>query len=289
MPLTALGGEWVLWTGTVGFDRPLDDRVAAAVAAGYGAVSTSPREAAALEHQGVSLSDAAHRARDSGAPIAVLDAVFSWLTPVEPQPPLEGVNDITVDESLRIASAMTIGSINAIALRGSGLPDEAIAEQFARFCDRAGEAGCRVHLEFAAHSGIPDVGTAWDLVRLAGRPNGGLLFDSWHFFRGRADLDDLAAIPGDRIFAVQLSDGTAEPVGHWYEETMHRRLLPGDGDFDLAGAVRVLAATGALELVGPEVISDDLHARPPHESAALAADRLAALWAAADLPRRKAP
>ena len=281
MPLAGLGGEWVLWTGTVGFDRPLGERVTAATAAGYGAVSTSPREADALRGEGVSLADAAARARDQGVPIVVLDAVFSWLRPAEPWPVLAGVNDITVDESLRIAEAMRIGSINAIALRGSGRSDEAIAEQFAEFCDRAAEAGCRVHLEFAPHSGIPDVGRAWDIVRLADRPNGGLLFDSWHFFRGDADLEALAAVPGERIFAVQLSDGTAEPVGHWYEETMHHRLLPGDGAFDLVAAVRVLAGTGALTLIGPEVISDELHARSADESAALAAERLEALWAAA--------
>jgi sugar phosphate isomerase/epimerase len=283
MPLAGLSGEWVLWTGTVGFDRPLDERVTAATASGYGAVSTSPREADAWQREGASLRDAADRARDQGAPIMVLDAVFSWLTPVEPRPALAGVNDITVDDSLRIVEAMGIGSINAIALRGSGLPDEAIAEQFARFCDRAADVGCRVHLEFAARSGIPDVATAWDIVRRADRPNGGLLFDSWHFFRGRADLEALAAVPGDRIFAVQLSDGTAEPVGHWYDETMHHRLLPGDGAFDLVGAVRVLAATGALTLIGPEVISDELHARSAHEAAALAAERLEALWGQAEL------
>jgi len=282
MPLNRLGGEWVLWTGTVGFDCPLEERGAAAAAGGYNAVSTSPREARALQQQGRSLSEAAARARDQGAPVAVLDAVFSWLTPVEPWPPLDGVNDITVDESLRIASAMALGSINVIALRGSGLADEAIAEQFARFCDRAADTGCRVHLEFAGHSGIPDVARGWDIVRLADRPNGGLLFDSWHFFRGSADLEALAGVPGDRIFAVQLSDGTAEPIGHWYEETMHHRLLPGDGSFDLVGAVRILASAGALTLIGPEVISDELHARPALESATLAAERLERLWAEVD-------
>ena len=49
MPLTGLSGDWVLWTGTVGFDRPLEERVTAATAAGYGAVSTSPREADAWQ------------------------------------------------------------------------------------------------------------------------------------------------------------------------------------------------------------------------------------------------
>jgi sugar phosphate isomerase/epimerase len=267
----------VLWTGTVGFDRSLEARVDAAHAAGYDAISMSPREAMTLEDAGASLSDAARRAGDAGIGIAVLDAVFSWLRPADTMA-LEGTTPVTIDESARIASAMGIPYINAIALRGEPLPTDAIAERFAAFCDRAAESGCGVHLEFAPHSAVPDVAAAWDVVQLARRDNGGILFDSWHFFRGRPDIDALRSVPGDRIFASQISDGTAEPVGHWFEETMHRRLLPGDGDFDLVLVVQALAATGALALTGPEVISDAMHALPPREAAATAAGSMAALW-----------
>jgi sugar phosphate isomerase/epimerase len=274
--------SWVLWTGTVGFDRSLDERVEAARAAGYRAISMSPREALTLRERGVPLEDASRKAHDAGVGIAVLDAVFSWLRPADTMT-LEGTTPVTVEESVRIAGAMQIGFLNAIALRGDPLPQDAIAERFAAFCDRAAEEGCGVALEFAPHSAVPDVGAAWEVVRLAGRGNGGVLFDSWHFFRGRPDLAALRAVPGDRIFASQISDGTAEPVGHWFDETMHRRLLPGDGAFALVPLVEALAAAGALGCTGPEVISDALHALPAAEAAGVAAARLETLWAEAGL------
>jgi len=272
--------RWVLWTGTVGFDRTLEERVDAARAAGYHAISMSPREALTMQEQGAPLADAARRAHDAGVEIAVLDAVFSWLRP-EDTMALEGTTPVSVDESVRIAAAMGVGLINAIALRGAPLPADTIAERFAAFCDRAADEGCGVHLEFAPHSAVADIASAWEVVRLAGRDNGGVLFDSWHFFRGRPDLDALRALPGDRIFASQISDGTAQPVGHWFEETMHRRLLPGDGEFDLVPVVQVLDTIGALALTGPEVISDALHALPPAEAAEVAGQRTVALWAEA--------
>jgi sugar phosphate isomerase/epimerase len=263
---------WVLWTGTVGFDRSIGERIDAARAAGYGAISMSPRE-------GVDREEAA-RGADAGIGIAVLDAVFSWLRPTD-EIGLEGTNPLTVDEALRVAEAMHVPTVNAIALRGAPMPADEIAERFAAFCDRAAESGCRVHLEFAPHSAVPDVAAAWDVVRLAGRDNGGILFDSWHFSRGTHDFDALASVPGDRIFAAQISDGTAEPVGHWFDETMHRRLLPGEGAFDLVRIVRTLSSIGALALSGPEVISDALHERPAPEAAAIAGERLAAVYAQA--------
>ncbi|HVM65557.1 MAG TPA: sugar phosphate isomerase/epimerase [Acidimicrobiales bacterium] len=274
----------VLWTGTVGFDRTVDERADVARAAGYESMSLSPREALTLQEQGVPLADAAKVVHDRGIGIAVLDAVFSWLRPGDTMA-LEGTTPVTVDEAVAIAGAMGIGLLNAIALRAEPMSREAIAERFAAFCDRAAEEGCGVALEFAPHSAVPDIGAAWDVVRLASRANGGVLFDSWHFFRGGADFETLRSVPGDRIFASQISDGTAQPVGHWFEETMHRRLLPGDGDFDLVAVVQVLAASGALARSGPEVISDAMHALSPVEAARVAAERCAVLWAAAGAGR----
>jgi sugar phosphate isomerase/epimerase len=272
----------VLWTGTVGFDRTVDERVDAARAAGYEAISLSPREALTMQERGAPLADAAKMAHDEGIGIAVLDAVFSWLRPGDTMA-LEGTTPVTVDEAVGIAAAMGIGLVNAIALRAEPLPTDAIAERFAAFCDRAAGEGCGVALEFAPHSAVPDIGAAWEVVRLAGRDNGGVLFDSWHFFRGGADFAALRSIPGDRIFASQISDGTAQPVGHWFEETMRRRLLPGDGDFDLVTVVQALAASGALAHSGPEVISDAMHALPARDAARVAAERCASLWAAAGI------
>ena len=127
---------------------------------------------------------------------------------------------------------------------------------------------------------LPDLATAWAVVQAADRANGGLLIDDWHFFRGDPDFDLLAGIPGERIFAVQLSDADAHCVEPLYEDAIHRRRLPGDGDLDLERFVDVLSANGALGLVGPEVFSDELHARGPQAAAEAAMDRTRLLFTA---------
>ena len=152
------------------------------------------------------------------------------------------------------------------------MPVAELAGYFGRVCDRAADFGAQVHLEFMPFTVVPSLRIAWDLVRGADRPNGGLVFDTWHFFRGEPQFDVLGTVPGDRIFQVQLDDAPAVPHGSLREETSHR-LLPGDGALDLTAAVRALHRIGALRWVGPEVISPDLAALPVLDAAALALDR----------------
>jgi sugar phosphate isomerase/epimerase len=269
----------ILWTGTVGLDRPLDERMDAALGAGFGALSTSPREAMFLREKGVKLTDAARRARSAGVPMLVLDAVYSWLRPSDA---FGGSEPTSVEDCLHMASEMGVQFINAIAMRRrDDLSTELIAERFAHLCHRASDIGCKIHLEFEPHSLVPDIVSAWEIVRLAGCENGGVLFDSWHFFRGNPDFQALESIPGERIFSCQISDGTAERVGHWSEEMLHHRLLPGDGVFDLARAIRCLSDSGGLTLCGPEVLSDELHVLSPTSAARRASECMGALWSQA--------
>ena len=122
-----------------------------------------------------------------------------------------------------------------------------------------------VHLEFTPFSGIPDLATAWDVVRSADRPNGGLVFDTWHYFRGRRDDALLREIPGERIFAVQINDAAAQPQGRLVVDTWRFRRLPGDGDFDLPEVLEILAAKRGIGPPGIEVLSEDLWRDAPAE------------------------
>jgi sugar phosphate isomerase/epimerase len=269
----------ILWTGTVGLDCPLDERIDAALSAGFEALSTSPREATFLREKGVKLTDAARRASSDGVPMLVFDAVYTWLRPSDA---FGGSQPTSVEDCLRMASDMGVQFINTIAMRRrDDLSTDFVAERFAHLCRQASDIGCKVHLEFEPHSLVPDIASAWEIVRLAGCENGGVLFDSWHFFRGNPDFQALASIPGERIFACQMSDGMAERVGHWSEEMMHHRLLPGDGVFDLTRAIRSLSGSGGLTLCGPEILSDELHALSPTEAARRASEHMGALWSQA--------
>lgn len=266
--------RWVLWAGTVGFESGLAERFAAAAEAGYDRVTLSPPEVLRADVPG---RDIGAMARDLGLGLTV-DPVMNWYPDRTPSP--SRFAGVSTDDALRVCAELGAASFSVIGTGASDVPVAALAERFAAVCDRAAGFGADVHLEFIPFTFIPDLATAWDIVRAADRPNGGLVFDTWHFFRGTADYDTLATVPGERIFQVQLDDALAVPEGTLREDTQ-RRLLPGDGELDLSSALRALDAIGGLTWVGPEVISPELAARPVRESAALALDKSRAALAAA--------
>jgi len=57
------------------------------------------------------------------------------------------------------------------------------------------------------------------------------------------------------------------------------RLLPGEGEFDVAGVIRTLDAIGSRAPIGVEVFSDRLFALPPGQAARECAGAVRALIA----------
>jgi len=274
-PAEPLG--YTLWAGTVGFTSPLSERFAAAAATGCRRVTLSPPDVLRAAAAGTTAAEIGRRARDLGLDL-IIDPVMNWYPDREPSP--SRFAGVSADDALRMCEALGVVSLSAIATGSSDLPVPELAGPFGALCDRAAGFGAQVHLEFIPFTVVRTLRIGWDLVRAAGRPNGGLVFDTWHFFRGDPEYAVLAGIPGDRIFCVQLDDAPAAPRGSLREETSHR-LLPGDGALDLGAALRVLHGIGALRWVGPEVISPELAAMPVAEAAALAMSRTRAALAAA--------
>lgn len=113
---------------------------------------------------------------------------------------------------------------------------------------------------------------AWDIVRRCGHRAVGLNLDSFHMaVRGDdtpATLDELAQVPADRIFLVQLAD-YFHPYGdqpaHMMELARHQRLFPGEGLHDTRPLVQWLQAHGYRGRYTFEVFNDDyLQADPAH-------------------------
>lgn len=275
--MTADDISWVLWSGTVGLERLLDERFPAATAGGYDTTSLSPLDVARAAEGGVSAASIRAEAADRGLEL-IMDPVMGWHPTLEPS--TSRFARFSPDETLRTCGSLGVVSMTAIASSTSAASVDELVECFATLCDRAADIGALVHLEFIPMSAIPDLRTAWRIVSDADRPNGGILFDTWHFFRGAADFELLEAVPGERILAVQVDDANAEVRGSLWDDTQHR-LLPGDGCFDLARVLRTLARTGGLRRVGPEIISPETEAMPAMDAAVVAGERVRRLVAAA--------
>lgn len=261
---------WVLWSGTIGLDSPIPSRVEAARAGGFSRVSVGPLDVAQMQAEGIAPAELGRSLRDAGLEL-VMDPVMGWFG----GGPLPGrFAAFDLEDFLSMSEALQVVSMTAIGPFQAGeVPFGKLVESFVGLCDRAADFGAQVSLEFMPITAIIDVAAAWAIVDGAGRSNGGLVVDTWHFFRGNPDYSALERVPGDRIFAVQVADAAGEVRGSLFEETFNR-MLPGDGELDLARVLRTLDRIGGLRWVGPEVISPVTAAMKPSDAARIAGGRV---------------
>lgn len=260
--------DLVLCAGTMG-QASFVEHVAAALAGGFRSISLYAHEIERARAEGHSDADLRRMLADHGLEIAELDPLLDWV-------PTAGLSSGATEEGSRFfgtteedfyALAESIGgrSINAVLFSDERFEAERIAEAFASLCDRAADHGLIVHLEYLPWTQIPNLEKANRIVELAGRKSGGLMIDSWHHFRSGGTAEDLLEIPGERIAAVQLNDAPTDAAPNVVEETLHGRLLPGEGDIDLGRIVRVLREIGCEAPIGVEVFSDELSKLSPEE------------------------
>jgi 4-hydroxyphenylpyruvate dioxygenase len=127
----------------------------------------------------------------------------------------------------------------------------------------AARHGIRVGFEALAWGRhINDHRDAWEVVRRADHPNIGLILDSFHTLGRGISPDSIRSIPGDRIFFVQLADAPAIPMDLLYW-SRHFRNMPGEGDLDVAGFMRAVAATGYDGPLSLEIFNDQFRAGLP--------------------------
>jgi len=149
-------------------------------------------------------------------------------------------------------------------------PDD-LAAPFRDLCDQASEAGLLVHLEFMPFTVVNDLDTALRVLDASGREEAGIMLDVWHFVRSGSSRATLAK-EAKRVLAVQLDDCPAQAEANLIDETLHRRLMPGEGDADVAGLIRTLDEGGCTAPLGVEVFAEELETLAPRDGAVRTAD-----------------
>jgi sugar phosphate isomerase/epimerase len=235
---------------------------------GFRGVSMSGYDLSTAKAAGLSPTDLAARVADEGLAISEFDAVTVWLDFHEADAgqrnPLPGH---TAEKVCPMADAVGARTVTLVELVGKdvGVDVDRAAEGFAHVCDVAAEHDLLVALEFGPWGGVPTLEHALDVVRATDRPNASLLVDTWHFFRSGGTLTDLAATPKELIGDVQIDDAPLRAEPDLWDETTHRRLVPGEGDFDLVGFLNTLTDVGYDGPLGVEVLSDELSQLPADE------------------------
>lgn len=124
----------------------------------------------------------------------------------------------------------------------------------------AAARGLRVGFEALAWGRhVNDYRDAWEIARRADHPAIGLILDSFHVLARNASLDAIRAIPGDRIFLVQLADAPRFDLDvlSW---SRHFRCFPGQGDLPVVDFMKAVQTTGYAGPLSLEIFNDQFRA-----------------------------
>ena len=223
------------------------DMVEVAARAGYSHVGLRLEPATPEEHHFALVADSdlrrqtLQRLQDTG--IKVLDIEILRLKP------LTRVADF--------AAILEVGAgfgASELLVAGNDPDEVRLIDNFAALCDLAKPYGIYPHLEFMPWTDARDLTQALRIVKQAGRSNGCVLVDAFHFNRSGSSLDELAAVDPARMRYAQLCD-VAGPRPNDMDEILRQarneRRFPGDGDCDLIGLLRALPANIPLSLEIP--------------------------------------
>jgi sugar phosphate isomerase/epimerase len=142
-----------------------------------------------------------------------------------------------------------LGAKRATAHIHSANEEEAVM-RFSAFADLAASYGVIAGLEFNAFSAVKDVAAAARIVRAAGM--GSVVLDTLHLVRSGGSERDVAEI-ADLVGYCQLSDGSMKiDEDKRWREAVAERMIPGEGEFDLARLVRPLRPGTVIEVEVPQ-------------------------------------
>jgi len=160
------------------------------------------------------------------------------------------------------------------------------ADDLAELGERAKARGIRIGFEALAWGRhINNHRHTWEVVRRADHSHVGLILDSFHTLSRKIDSDTIRAIPGDKIFFVQLADALLINMDlfHW---SRHFRNMPGEGDLPVVEFMRAVSSTGYAGPLSLEVFNDQFRGGSP---ATIARDGHSSLLALMDDVRRSEP
>jgi 4-hydroxyphenylpyruvate dioxygenase len=248
---------------TVSISGDLREKLSAIAAAGFDGVEIFENDFLAFDG---TPAEVGRMVRDHGLEITLFQPFRDFEGLPEPQRSRafdRAERKFDLMQELGTDLMLVCSSVSPAALGGI---DRAAAD-FLELGARAAKRGLRVGYEALAWGRhINDHRDAWEIVRRADHPNIGLILDSFHTLARRIDVETIRAIPGDRIFIVQLADAPRMEM-ELLAWSRHYRNMPGQGDLPVLEFMRAVMATGYNGTLSLEIFNDQFRGGSPRSIA----------------------
>lgn len=267
---------------TVSISGTLKEKLAAIAAAGFDGIEIFENDFLAFDD---GPREVGAMVRDHGLEISLFQPFRDFEGMPEPQRSRafdRAERKFDIMEELGTDLVLVCSNVAPVALGGI----DRAADDLRELGERAARRGLRIGFEALAWGRhVHDHRDAWEIVRRADHPNVGLILDSFHSLARKIDPDTIRSIPSDKIFFVQLADAPLIDMDLLYW-SRHFRNMPGQGDLDVTGFARAVAATGYDGVWSLEIFNDQFRGGSPRM---IAADGHRSLVALMDGVRRSEP
>ena len=253
----------------LGCDARLTEQVRAAAAAGYELFGPDLFSVLQLEQQGTAVDELASLIAREGmrcfeiAALAIYD---------DRETTMQGARELA-----RVARVLGPEWVMANDLSTSGLP-----AQVDECATLLAEVGVGLGFEMLPWTPMASIARTLEYVgraRAAGA-RAAVIVDTWHIFRGPDGLEGLDQLKLDDVAYVQFDDALPTVSGDMLEETLHRRVMPGQGEFGLVEFCERMRALGYDGPVSVEILSSEWRARPLPEFIATTYEAARRFWPA---------
>ena len=242
---------------TVSIGGTLDEKLRAIAAAGFDAVEIFENDFTCFDG---TARDVARMCGDLGLSICALQPFRDFEGMPQPQR-AQGFRRIErkfdLMQELGTDLLLVCSNVSSASLGGI----DRAADDFRELGERANARGVRVGFEALAWGRhVSDYRDAWEIVRRADHKSIGIILDSFHTLAPSFPVAAIRAIPGDRIFLVQLADAPQLDLDvlSW---SRHFRCFPGQGNLAIRDFMQAVDATGYKGPLSLEIFNDQFRAQ----------------------------
>ena len=138
------------------------------------------------------------------------------------------------------------------------------------------EIGVKPAMEFLGF--VEDINTiedALEIITIAGHPDGTIVLDPFHIFRGGGSLESIAPLKPEQIAVCHFNDAPAQPPRE--QQADGDRVYPGDSMLDMPRMIALLKQIGYDGWLSLELFNEKLWQQDPLEVARRGLEKMRAV------------
>ncbi|MEM7231626.1 MAG: sugar phosphate isomerase/epimerase [Planctomycetota bacterium] len=238
--------------------QPLLEKIRLSAEAGFDGVELWLNDVYEHVGRGGEIREVERALSDHGLSVPCVVAVRAWAEATPEEYPI-ALGEVR--RRMELCARLGSPFIVATPPRGPCSKDQ-IVERYRDLLRIGRECGVRPTFEYISFfQSCSRLSDAWSVVQSADEDDATLVVDAFHSFNSHSTLEDLRAIPLERISHYHIDDADpAIPAGRQIDAD---RVLPGDGPIPLRGEIQILKDKGYDGFVSLELFHPDLWQRDP--------------------------